>query len=200
MGMLLRPESGRPITAVLLEASNTLGRRSELPWRRRAQCDADLGPVQHHLGAITDARGAWFAGLVRDVLVGDQERLEAALTDDASGWAPNVRFGSRREAVELVREQEPLLVHRLDVAVVSLEDQRGVAEWFLHASWMQPLMLADDLLVEAAGLPLWLPGVSVVVLHERRVAEIRSYYDDAAVLEQLFLAAADRRPGQIRGG
>ena len=123
-------------------------------------------------------------------LVGGADQLAEALTSDAVGWSPVACFRSRAEAVEQRREHAASLgVVDLSIDRVWWWDPIAFAEWRLTATQDAPLLVADDLLVEPSDRTITVAGASLATLAGDRIAQLHSYYDDAAVIEQALASA-----------
>lgn len=126
--------------------------------------------------------------VIRVAVVGGPDPLGEALTEDARGWSPALAFATRAEAEAAVRDQaSPLTVLSFDVEDLYWAEPVVFAEWRLDAVVTEPLLVADDVLVEARGRPVTLAGATVAELRGGRVVVVHTYYDDAALIEQVIL-------------
>ena len=64
-------------------------------------------------------------------------------------------------------------------------------EWVATATPSGPLVLDDDLVVDATGTRVQLQGVAVAEFDGERIRRFRQYSDEVALLEQLALLPAD---------
>lgn len=121
-------------------------------------------------------------------VVGGPGPLGEALTEDARGWSPAFSFAARAEAETALRDQViPVTVLSFDVDALFWADPFAFVEWRLDATVDDPLLVADDVLIEAQGSPLALSGATVAELRGGRIAVVHTYYDDAALIEQIIL-------------
>lgn len=136
----------------------------------------------------------WAIGIA---LVGEPDRLGDALTSDAVGWSPGWTFASRTEAEETRRAHaSSLVVNRFTVDHLWWSAPTAVAEWHIEAQHDAPLLVADELLVEASHHTVCVAGVSVARFAGDRIAHLHTYYDDASVIEQVLAphAVGQRSP------
>jgi hypothetical protein len=124
---------------------------------------------------------------IETALVGEPDHLGDALTSDAVGWSPGWTFASRTEAEEKRRAHaSSLAVNRFTVDHLWWSAPTAVAEWHIEAQHDAPLLVADELLVEASHHTVCLAGVSVARFADDRIAHLHTYYDDASVIEQVL--------------
>ncbi len=180
-------EALEPGSAPALAAgSPTPPETGSLPADRRIEPES----WRHHL--------EWAIGVA---LVGEPDRLGDALTSDAVGWSPGWTFASRTEAEEKRRAHaSSLAVNRFTVDHLWWSAPTAVAEWHIEAQHDAPLLVADELLVEASHHPVCIAGVSIARFAGDRIAHLHTYYDDASVIEQVLAPhptgqRATARPG-----
>jgi ketosteroid isomerase-like protein len=125
---------------------------------------------------------------IRVAVVGGPGPLGDALTEDVRGWSPALSFEGRAEAEAALADQvTSLTVLSFDVDALLWAEPVAVAEWHLDATVDDTMLVADDVLVESRGRPLALAGVTVARFRQGRVAVVRTYYDDASLIEQVIL-------------
>jgi hypothetical protein len=126
--------------------------------------------------------------VIRVAVVGGPDQLGEALTEDVRGWSPALTFETRAEAEGALHDRvTSLTVLSFEVDALFWAEPLAFAEWRLDATVDDPLLVADDVLVEARGRPLSLAGATVAELRRGRVAAVRTYYDEAALIEQVIL-------------
>jgi ketosteroid isomerase-like protein len=129
---------------------------------------------------------------LRAVLLGEAVDVVALFTEDLATWSPTIATTSRAELVEALAAVDDLgdalsdVVLSIDSLVV-VADVGVIAEWRLGADHTGPLLIGDDLLVEASGRRIELAGASFAELRGSRIRALRTYFDDAALIEQLTL-------------
>src|SRR6476660_9554201 len=112
--------------------------------------------------------------------------LGTLFTDDVVGWSPYASVSGLTALAELSALRE-----RAFSNVVSL--LRGVdevgnrvyAEWLIEADHTGPLILDEDVALEATGRHVQLAGVSVADFREGQIRSYRTYFDDLSMIEQL---------------
>ena len=62
---------------------------------------------------------------------------------------------------------------------------RAYAEWLIEADHTGPLVLAEDVALEATGRRVKLPGVPVADFRDGKIRSYRTYFDDVSLIEQL---------------
>ena len=73
-------------------------------------------------------------------------------------------------------------------AVVRFVDEVGnrvYAEWLIEADHTGPLVLDEDVALEATGRHVQLAGVSVADFREGKIRSYRTYFDDLSMIEQI---------------
>ena len=146
-----------------------------------------LGPQRDRLERITAA-----------CVVGEPEQLGEVLTSDARGWSPALSYWSRFEAVTLLRDHAThLLVVEFTPSVMWWIAPCVCAYWSLVAIHAEPLLVADDVLVDACDEPVYLSGASMITLRAERATAVDTYYDEGSLVEQVILRS---NPGREEGG
>lgn len=126
--------------------------------------------------------------LLETAVLGGPDPLQEVLTEDARGWSPTFSFESRDAVTRALRDQpSPILPVVFGLESLLWADPVVVAEWRLDAVVADPILVADDLLVEAQGRPFTIGGSSLAELRAGRIALIHTYFDEAAVIEQVIL-------------
>jgi hypothetical protein len=62
---------------------------------------------------------------------------------------------------------------------------RAYAEWVIEADHTGPLVLDDDVVLDATGRHVRLPGMSVADFREGKIRSFRTYFDDLSMIEQI---------------
>ena len=178
----------RPLAVAAADGARHRGAPGPLPD------DPAAPPTSFLAGAAMTAGDPCFAHLVTAVttaFVGPAHALSDALAVDAEGWCPTYRFGSRVEAyAALSGAEDSLAVQRVEVDHLWWLEPVAIVPWRLVASVDEPLLVADDLLVEPSARPVVLDGVSIAELVGGQVTSIWTTFDDAVVIEQVVLRPA----------
>ncbi len=119
-----------------------------------------------------------------------QDDLSLLFTHDVKGWSPTVSVSSLAELEERFDERDDALSD-VTISIDSLEfvASKAITEWRLTALHSGPMLLADDLLIEPTGCRILLAGATVAEFREDKICSFRSYFDDAALLEQFLLTS-----------
>jgi len=73
------------------------------------------------------------------------------------------------------------------VRPIDIADDHGYAEWSMTATHSGPLVLDDDVVVDATGRRLELRGVTVAEFRGPRIKAFRQYWDEIALVQGLGL-------------
>lgn len=168
----------------------------EQPWRRgeadrhRRELRPDLRlPVEPPQPSVDRARAEH---LVEVAVVGDPSGLADVLTPDAVGWSPTLQFSSRAEAETALRGCHTCLhILRFHVDHLWSSTFNLFAEWSAEMTSTGPLLVGDDVLIDADERRVFIVGASAISLLGDRISAIHTYFDDAAVIEQLLLGGED---------
>jgi hypothetical protein len=194
--MLLLFNADRTLAQLAADAAliESVGRVRDRPWRRResmrttASTDQQFAASPVSRTATETKTCEDLTRLMRIAIVGDPETLHEALTDDAHGWSPTLVFSSRAEAEAALADREhPLSVLEFGIDRLCWSDTLVFAEWNLRASLQAPLLIGDDILVEAEDGNVSLVGATVAVRCGPLLSAVHTYFDDASLIEQVIL-------------
>jgi ketosteroid isomerase-like protein len=137
---------------------------------------------------VTDPRRALFEDAVRALVSGDTDGVASLFTEDVVGWSPVLSVSSLAELQAEVAERDDALSN-LEITVDSIDfiGDKAIAEWRVAADHTGPLLIDDDLLVEPTGRHVILAGVIIAEFRGNQIRAFRTYFDDAALLEQMLL-------------
>ena len=87
-------------------------------------------------------------------------------------------------AVSALRE---IAFSNVVIMVRSLDEvgNRAYAEWVIEADHTGPLVLDEDVVLEATGRHVQLAGASVADFRDRKIRSYRTYFDDLSMIEQI---------------
>ena len=109
-----------------------------------------------------DAPLTRLAELIRGAVVGEPVELELVLAVNTVGWSPSGSFAHRDEAVALIEQSvSSLAVEEFHIDVLRWCDPLAFAAWRLRARQPGPLLINDDVLVEATNRPVLLTGATL---------------------------------------
>jgi predicted ester cyclase len=127
------------------------------------------------------------AGALRIGLTGDVENLAEYFTEDVVGWSPNLSVSSLAELREAYSEREDAFSDiEFEFDAVETPGDRVIAEWRVAGVHTGPFVIDEDLTIEATGHHLVLAGATFAEFRGDKIAVFRSYFDDAALLEQML--------------
>ena len=127
---------------------------------------------------------------MRATVVGEPVELHLALAADAVGWSPSGAFTYRDQAVTLSLESvSSLVVEEFHIESLSWDDPVVSAEWRLVARQSEPLLIDEDILVEPTDRLVLLFGATIAEIRCDRVVVLHTYFDDAALIEQILLTS-----------
>ena len=130
----------------------------------------------------------------RDVMVkaleaevgNDSVALDSLFTDDVVGWSPYASISGLTGLAELSALRE-IAFSNVVILLRSVDEvgNRVYAEWLIEADHTGPLVLDDDVVLDATGRHIQLAGVSVADFREGRIRSFRTYFDDLSMIEQI---------------
>ena len=62
---------------------------------------------------------------------------------------------------------------------------KAFAEWVIEADHTGPLMLDEDVVVEATGRHVVLAGATMADFRDGKIRSFRTYFDDLSLIEQI---------------
>ena len=63
---------------------------------------------------------------------------------------------------------------------------RPFAEWVIEADHTGPLVLDEDVVVEATGRRVQLAGATMADFRDGKIRSFRTYFDDVSLIEQII--------------
>lgn len=163
------------------------------PWRRSIDDPVMPLPVAEPAAADPDddeRTRCRLATAIGVAVVGGADELEALLTEDAVSVSPTQTFCSREAAVA-ARDDPTAALIVVDFEVTRLVWTTCVvlAEWRLVSTQEAPLLVGDDVLVEVSDRPITLSGATVAERCDDRFSAVRTYFDEADLIEQVVLGS-----------
>ena len=112
--------------------------------------------------------------------------LDALFTDDVVGWSPYASVSGLRALAELSALRD-VAFSNVIILIRSLDEvgNKAYAEWLIEADHTGPLVIDDDVVLEATGRHVRLAGASVADFREGKIRSYRTYFDDLSMIEQL---------------
>ena len=107
-------------------------------------------------------------------------------TDDVVGWSPlaSVSGISALAGLEVIHE---LAFSNVVILFRGLDEvgNKAFAEWVVEADHTGPLMLDEDVVVEATGRHVVLAGATMADFRDGKIRSFRTYFDDLSLIEQI---------------
>ena len=113
--------------------------------------------------------------------------LEAIYTEDVVGWSPNLSVSSRAELAEELSDRHDALSNIvISFDAVYIIGDHAIAEWRVGADHTGALVVDGEEAIPASGRRIVLAGATFAEFRGDQICAFRNYFDDAALLEQLF--------------
>ena len=112
--------------------------------------------------------------------------LDSLFTDDVVGWSPYATVSGLTGLAELSALRD-IAFSNVVILLRSVDEvgNRVYAEWLIEADHTGPLVLDDDVVLDATGRHVQLAGVSVADFREGKIRSFRTYFDDLSMIEQI---------------
>jgi ketosteroid isomerase-like protein len=112
--------------------------------------------------------------------------LDTLFTDDVVGWSPYATVSGLTALAELSALRE-IAFSNVVILLRGVDEvgNRAYAEWVIEADHTGPLVLDEDVVVEATGRHVHLPGMSVADFRDGKIRSFRTYFDDLSMIEQI---------------
>jgi ketosteroid isomerase-like protein len=119
--------------------------------------------------------------------VGDSSvALDSLFTDDVVGWSPYATVSGLAGLAKLSALRD-LAFSKVVILLRAVDEvgNRVYAEWLIEADHSGPLVLDDDVVLDATGRHVQLAGVSVADFRDGKISSFRTYFDDLSMIEQI---------------
>ena len=112
--------------------------------------------------------------------------LDSLFTDDVVGWSPYATVSGLTGLAELSALRD-IAFSNVVILLRSVDEvgNRVYAEWLIEADHTGPLVLDEDVVLDATGRHVQLAGVSVADFREGKIRSFRTYFDDLSMIEQI---------------
>jgi ketosteroid isomerase-like protein len=116
----------------------------------------------------------------------DSVDLGTLFTDDVVGWSPYATVSGLTALAELSALRE-MAFSNVVILLRGVDEvgNRAYAEWLIEADHTGPLVLDEDVVLEATGRHVQLAGASVADFREGKIRSFRTYFDDLSMIEQI---------------
>jgi ketosteroid isomerase-like protein len=112
--------------------------------------------------------------------------LDTLFTDDVIGWSPYASISGLTALAELSALRE-IAFSNVVILLRGVDEvgNRVYAEWLIEADHTGPLVLDEDVVIEATERHVQLAGVSVADFRDGKIRSFRTYFDDLSMIEQI---------------
>ena len=112
--------------------------------------------------------------------------LGELFTEDVVGWSPYASVSGIAALTELAALRE-VAFSNVSISLRGLDEigNKAFAEWVIDADHTGPLVLSEDVALDATGRHVQLAGVSVADFRDGKIRSYRTYFDDLSMLEQI---------------
>jgi ketosteroid isomerase-like protein len=117
---------------------------------------------------------------------GGSADLSTLFTDDVVGWSPYASV-SGLAAVLTLSDLRELAISNVVIMFRGLDEvgNKAFAEWVIEADHTGPLVLDEDVVVEATGRRVVLAGATMADFRDGKIRSFRTYFDDLSLIEQI---------------
>ena len=107
-------------------------------------------------------------------------------TDDVVGWSPYASVSGLAAVADLAALRETAFSNVV-IMFRGLDEvgNKAFAEWVIEADHSGPLVLDEDVVLEATGRHVRLAGATVADFRDGKIRSFRTYFDDVSLLEQM---------------
>ncbi len=112
--------------------------------------------------------------------------LGTLFTDDIVGWSPYATVSGLTALADLASLHD-VAFSNVVINCRGLDEigNKAFAEWLIEADHTGPLVLGEDVELEATGRHVQLAGVTVADFRDGKIRSYRTYFDDLSVIEQI---------------
>jgi hypothetical protein len=112
--------------------------------------------------------------------------LGTLFTDDVTGWSPYAAVSGLTALAEISALRE-IAFSNVVILLRGVDEvgNRAYAEWVIEADHTGPLVLDEEVTLDATGRHIRLAGVSVADFREGKIRSFRTYFDDLSMIEQI---------------
>ena len=112
--------------------------------------------------------------------------LSTLFTDDVVGWSPYATSSGLTALAEVVALRE-IAFSNVVIMFRGLDEvgNKAFAEWVIEADHTGPLVLGDEVVLDATGRRVQLAGATVADFRDGKIRSYRTYFDDLSLIEQI---------------
>ena len=117
---------------------------------------------------------------------GAEVDLGTLFTDDVVGWSPYASVSGLSALTELDALRE-LAFSNVSISFRGLDEigNKAFAEWVIDADHTGPLVLSEDVALDATGRHVQLAGATVADFRQEKIRSYRTYFDEISLIEQI---------------
>ena len=141
-----------------------------------------------------EERGARLARAIVASINADTNQMRGLFTDDVIASGPAIRASSRAElAAEIERQVGAFSDRKVTVAPLDVAGEQACVEWVASGVHSGPFSVEHEqnVVVEATGRRVRIRAVSVAEFDGDQICSFRSYWDTAALLQDLGALSQD---------
>ena len=107
-------------------------------------------------------------------------------TEDVVGWSPYATVSGLEALTELAALRD-MAFSNVVLSFRGLDEvgNKAFAEWIIEADHTGPLVLSEDVVLEATGRRIQLAGATVADFRDGKIRSYRTYFDDVSLIEQI---------------
>ncbi len=137
---------------------------------------------------MSDSRPSVFVRALETTVGVGNEDPSTLFTDDVFAWSPALNVSSIAELSEALEGRDEALSNvNLAIRSLNVGGNKVIAEWRLDADHTGPLVVDDELTVEATGRHVHVGGATFAEFRGDKIRAFRSYFDDMALMEPLIV-------------
>jgi len=126
---------------------------------------------------------------LRACIDGDRAILTESFSEDVVVWSPGFSGQGLSELISgLNGIWEAFSQPDAELTPLEVGGDYGCVEWCLTLIHSGRLVLSDEWVIEATGLPVVVHGVTVAEFEDERICALRQYWNEFTLLEQLGMA------------
>ncbi len=117
---------------------------------------------------------------------GGSADLSTLFTDDVVGWSPYATVSGLTALADLAALRD-MAFSNVALSLRGLDEvgNKAFAEWVVEADHTGPLVLGEDVVLEATGRRVQLAGATVADFRDGKIRSYRTYFDDISLIEQI---------------
>jgi ketosteroid isomerase-like protein len=117
---------------------------------------------------------------------GEQVDLSTIFTEDVVGWSPYASVSGLAGLADLATLRD-VAFSNVVILFRGLDEvgNKAFAEWVIEADHTGPMILSEDVVIDATGRHIQLAGATVADFRDGKIRAYRTYFDDISLIEQV---------------